>query len=212
MGLIISLIVLTVVAVTLQLIFSTWDHYFAGIFKMLASTCFILLCVTSGGIYSAYGVAILIGLVLSWWGDLFLISKSQVIFMLGLVAFFLAHVAYCVAFISYEADLYPALIALGVLLIPGAFLVHWLYPYLGKMRFPVLSYMAVITLMVALGAASAYGSSHLLILVGAVSFYCSDIFVARDRFVCESRMNARVGLPLYYLGQILLALSVIYAR
>lgn len=212
MGLIIFLMVLTALAVTLQLVFSLWDHYFAGIFKMLASTCFILLCVTSGGIFSPYGVAILVGLALSWWGDLFLISKSQVIFMLGLVAFFLAHVSYCVAFILYDAGWYPSLWALAVLVVPGAVLVHWLYPYLGNMRLPVLSYMVVITVMVALAAASAYATSHLIILVGAVSFYCSDIFVARDRFVCESKWNPRIGLPLYYFGQVLLAYSVIYAR
>lgn len=198
--------------VALTLLFMSWDHYFAGIFKMLASTGFILLCVNMGGIYSSFGIAILVGLALSWWGDLFLISKSPSIFMMGLVAFFLAHVAYCVAFILYAARLTPTLCALGVLLIPGAVLVHWLYPYLDKMRLPVLSYMGVITLMVSLAAAAAYTSGHYLILLGAVIFYCSDIFVARDRFVHEGKVNALVGLPLYYLGQMLLALSVVFAR
>ncbi|NLV43438.1 MAG: lysoplasmalogenase [Candidatus Hydrogenedentes bacterium] len=212
MSLIVGLIVFISIAVGLLLLFMSWDHYFAGIFKMFASTGFILLCVSMGGIYSAYGLAILVGLVLSWWGDLFLISKSPTIFMMGLVAFFLAHVAYCVAFIFYHAQLYPALCALGILLIPGAVLVHWLYPYLGPMRLPVLSYMGVITLMVSLAAATAYVSGHYVILLGAVIFYCSDVFVARDRFVHEGKVNGLIGLPLYYLGQVLLALTVAYAR
>ena len=212
MGLFILLIILILVAVLAMLIFVSGDHYLAGVFKMLASTCFILLCVVAGGIHSTYGILILHGLAFSWWGDLFLISKSPVIFMLGLVAFFLAHVAYCVAFIIFGATFYPALGALALLLIPGLFLVHWLYPYLGKMRLPVLSYMLLITLMVALAGALTYNTGYVLILIGAAIFYSSDIFVARDRFVCEDKTNKFVGLPLYYLAQMLLAISVLYAR
>ena len=164
----------------------------------------------AGGISGAYGLVILAGLTLSWWGDMFLISKSAPIFMMGLIAFFLAHVAYCVAFVLHGVSLYPALCALGVMLIFGAPVVYWLYPYLGKMRVPVLSYMAVITLMVVLAAATSFVSKNYVILAGAILFYGSDLFVARDRFVGEHRLNRIVGLPMYYLGQVLLAFSVIY--
>ena len=44
--------------------------------------------------------------------------------------------------------------------------------------------------------------------VGAVLFYVSDIFVARDRFVTPSPLNQRIGLPLYYAAQIALAFSI----
>jgi hypothetical protein len=47
-----------------------------------------------------------------------------------------------------------------------------------------------------------------MILAGAVSFYISDLFVARDRFLKDAFFNRLVGLPLYYLGQFLLAFSV----
>jgi hypothetical protein len=46
---------------------------------------------------------------------------------------------------------------------------------------------------------------RLLVLCGAFSFYLSDIFVARQRFVTPSFFNRLAGLPLYYLGQFLLA-------
>ncbi len=39
-------------------------------------------------------------------------------------------------------------------------------------------------------------------------FYLSDLFVARERFVTSAFVNRLVGLPLYYGGQVLLALSV----
>jgi uncharacterized membrane protein YhhN len=44
--------------------------------------------------------------------------------------------------------------------------------------------------------------------VGASLFYLSDLFVARNRFVKKEYVNRLVGLPLYYTGQYLLALSV----
>jgi hypothetical protein len=46
-----------------------------------------------------------------------------------------------------------------------------------------------------------------LILAGAVSFYFSDVFVARNKFINNEFRNRLVGLPLYYLGQFLLAFS-----
>lgn len=46
------------------------------------------------------------------------------------------------------------------------------------------------------------------ILIGAVLFYASDIFVAHQRFVMEHFYNRLIGLPLYYTGQFLLAFSV----
>ena len=38
-------------------------------------------------------------------------------------------------------------------------------------------------------------------LNGAFSFYLSDVFVARQRFVQPSLSNRLIGLPLYYLSQ-----------
>jgi hypothetical protein len=61
---------------------------------------------------------------------------------------------------------------------------------------------------VAVLRADALSLSHrLLVFCGAVCFYFSDIFVARDRFIANQFMNRLLGLPLYYLGQFLLAFS-----
>ena len=46
------------------------------------------------------------------------------------------------------------------------------------------------------------------ILIGAVFFYVSDIFVAHQRFVMAHFYNRLFGLPLYYMAQFLLAFSV----
>ena len=45
------------------------------------------------------------------------------------------------------------------------------------------------------------------IALGATAFFLSDIAVARNRFVAPGFTNRAWGLPLYYVGQVLLALS-----
>jgi uncharacterized membrane protein YhhN len=47
---------------------------------------------------------------------------------------------------------------------------------------------------------------------GAVAFYFSDVFVARDRFMKKEFLNRLVGLPMYYAGQFLIAFSVGFLR
>jgi len=39
-------------------------------------------------------------------------------------------------------------------------------------------------------------------------FYLSDLFVARNQFMKKAYINRLVGLPLYFIGQFLLAFSV----
>ena len=43
---------------------------------------------------------------------------------------------------------------------------------------------------------------------GALAFYISDIFVARQRFLKAEFVNRLIGLPLYYSGQFMLAFSI----
>ena len=65
------------------------------------------------------------------------------------------------------------------------------------MIIPVFSYMVVISVMVALAIGTAYVQASVLIPIGALAFYVSDISVARDRFVASSRANKLWGLPAY---------------
>ena len=78
------------------------------------------------------------------------------------------------------------------------------------MLWPVRGYVMMITLMTIAAAAQTPWSisEGLGPLAGAVLFYLSDICVARERFVTPSPAHTYVGLPLYYLGQMLLAASV----
>lgn len=172
---------------------------------MAASSGFLALAWQAGAFKSAFGVALFAGLVLSWWGDLFLLFPGY--FLWGLVAFFLAHVAYSAAFLLHGLHWGWVAAALMLLAVPLFLLYHWLMPHVGSLRIPVQAYMAIISLMTVLGCGTAGRRGTLLILTGALLFFASDIFVARGRFVQPGPLNGLIGLPLYYFGQLALAYS-----
>jgi uncharacterized membrane protein YhhN len=80
------------------------------------------------------------------------------------------------------------------------------------MKIPVLAYIVVISIMVCAacgiaGNPNLPASARATIFAGAILFYLSDLFVARQRFVVNAHANRVVGLPLYYAAQFLLAFS-----
>ena len=177
--------------------------------KLTASSAFVLTAVSAGALLSGYGTIILAGLSLSWFGDAFLIGTSKGWFLLGLVSFLLAHIAYVTAFINLGVErrwvlsaLVPVLaIAVGVLL--------WLHPYVPQeLLSPVRFYTAVISLMVITAFGTRGAGATPLIVVGACLFYLSDLSVAVLRFTEPPFPTYVLGLPLYYTAQICLALSI----
>lgn len=173
--------------------------------KPLASIGFLGWAMHNGAFESSYGRAIFAGLVLSWFGDVFLMSKRASWFLAGLVAFLAAHVAYIVAFAGLEPTWTRVAIGAAALGIIAWRVRRWLRPNLPEgMKRPVDGYILVITTMVATayGAWSSGGST--VMLLGAVAFYLSDLSVARDRFVASAFINRLWGLPMYYVAQLLL--------
>ena len=151
---------------------------------------------------------IVAGLCLSMVGDLALLSRDKKLFLGGLVAFLLAHVAYVGAFV--DLGLSPTAVGIALLPLAGfAVGVHrWLAPHTGELARPVVAYIAVITSMVAcsIGALAASPSPERWgLFVAAVLFFLSDLCVARDRFVAPGWNNRMVGLPLYFGAQLVFA-------
>ncbi|NND85452.1 MAG: lysoplasmalogenase [Acidimicrobiia bacterium] len=177
--------------------------------KLVASTGFLVVAL-DGGVEGPYAIWILVGLGLSWVGDAALLGRSDTAFLIGLVAFLLGHVAYVIAFASLPPDASPVAFGLAaVWLVAAGVISRWLLPVVdGSMRVPVGAYIAVITVMVVLSGGAGAAASDVRIPIGAVLFGISDIAVARDRFVAPGWSNRVWGLPLYYAGQLLLALTV----
>lgn len=176
--------------------------------KPLASTGFLVVAVGIGALDSSYGRAVLVGLVLSWIGDVCLLSRRHAWFLAGLVAFLLAHVAYGVAFFGDGLPLRWVLAAVALLAGPAFVVRRWLAPHIpADMRRPVDAYVVVITVMVALSLTRTAMGGSPWIAVGAIAFYLSDLSVARDRFVSSAPSNRLWGLPLYYGAQLVLAFT-----
>jgi uncharacterized membrane protein YhhN len=147
----------------------------------------------------------------------FLALPQKKAFMVGLVSFLVGHVFYVIGFFSvagFGGWTWVSLV-LGAAISTLVYL--WLRSHLGEMKGPVIGYMVVITVMVC-GASSVLGvpdfklSGRVMAFAGALAFYFSDLFVARDRFVKNEFMNRLVGLPMYYAGQFLIAFSLGFLR
>lgn len=175
--------------------------------KAVASGAFVVLGLSrwSGG--DDVATWIVVGLVLCAAGDLLLVGQRT--FDPGLVSFLLGHVAYVVAFSRALPIIgWPPLFAVPVALASLA-AASWLWPNLGRRRVSVSAYIAAITVMVWGGVSVvAAGAMVWTVAVGAVLFYLSDLAVARHRFVKAEFLNRGIGLPLYYAGQVLIALAI----
>lgn len=175
--------------------------------KMIAATAYLAFAWQLGAARTDYGQWILAGLAACWIGDLLLIPEgSPRVFATGLLAFLAAHLVYAAAFFELgPAALVGAPVAALMLAFSTAVL-RWLTAagLTGAMRDAVILYLAAISAMVALAIAT----RTVLPAAGAVAFAASDLFVARHRFVAPSPWNRRLGLPLYFSAQLLIAASV----
>jgi uncharacterized membrane protein YhhN len=181
--------------------------------KTILSCLFIFTALVQSHPIPGYFYILLIGLIFCLGGDVFLALPRERMFLFGLVSFLLGHIFYVGCFF-YVADASRwSWIGAGIGLVASGGVFFWLRPYLGSMLIPVIAYIVVITVMLVgswtvLCDAGLELSGRLLVFSGAVSFYVSDLFVARDRFLKIEFKNRLIGLPLYYFGQFLLAFSV----
>jgi uncharacterized membrane protein YhhN len=182
-------------------------------FKTPLSALFVAAVVIQPHPIQSYYHWVLAGLVWGLIGDVCLALKGNKAFKAGLVAFLLGHIMYVVAFLGLTRP--PDWYTLGhvfiVLASLGVF--YWLRPHLGAMLVPVTLYVIVISLMLA-AAWVAFINPEMnwrgswTVFLGALCFYVSDLFVAREKFVKSQFANRLLGLPLYYGGQFCIAFSV----
>jgi uncharacterized membrane protein YhhN len=175
--------------------------------KTVASASFVALGAVRWSAGDVVGGWFLCALAFCAAGDLLLLWKRS--FDVGLLAFLLGHALYVVGFnAALPVGMWslPMLVPLGLAAV-GA--ITWLWPHLGKRRVPVLAYVVAITIMVWGGFSNVFRSSlPWMAAAGASLFYLSDLAVARHRFVHKSFVNRALGLPTYYAGQLLLALTI----
>lgn len=180
------------------------------LFKPLTTTLILLLAASGENPPTAfYKGAVIVGLVFSLAGDVFLMLPQNR-FLAGLISFLLAHLAYIAAFAN-PAGFYTSLLGLLPFLIYGAAVYAFLWPGLGKMKVPALVYMLAIVTMAwqALGQWQQTGESGaLLAFVGALLFVVSDSALAVNRFRRPFTAAQAVIMSTYFAAQVLIALSV----
>jgi alkenylglycerophosphocholine hydrolase len=168
---------------------------------------------------------IAVGLLLSLGGDVALLGSTKRAFMVGLVLFLLAHVAYIVGFADATAwatggtglPVVPMLVAAIAVGISTALLLRRLWPGAGPLRIPVAIYGVVISVMVVSAVAAVFSRPSLpgslplglgpVAAVGAVLFYVSDAALALNLFHRPFRWAPLLTLGVYWLGQLGIALA-----
>jgi len=181
--------------------------------KSILSLLFVMTALLQPRPVPAYYHYLLVGLIFCLIGDVCLALPQEKAFRTGLIAFLIGHVFYIFSFSSLTQISHWISIGLFIFLGMSAFIFSWLRPHLKSVLIPVLIYIVIITVMGVGAWAVSWKSSfrisgRALILAGALCFYFSDVFVARDKFIKEEYQNRLLGLPLYYAGQFMLAFSI----
>lgn len=198
----------------------------ADILKGTASLIFVIIGFMGlkKGFNPETNTKIAIGLLFGMIGDIllnlrFVFEKiGQKIFLTGIVAFLIGHILYLVALIPHCSHL-AASVIIGALL--AAALLAYIFKTMEvKMAFKIFGilYLGAVIIMtvIALDAAFFSGSSStssVIYAIGAVLFTLSDIVLIFNTFSGVTRFSLRItNLTLYYIGQILIAVSLFFSR
>jgi uncharacterized membrane protein YhhN len=180
------------------------------LFKPLTILWIILIALEarSSPVSTSYKYLIIIGLICSLAGDIFLMLPSDR-FIPGLLSFLVAHLFYIAAFTS-DKQLYALWYALPFL-VYGCVMLTLLFPHLGRMKLPVLIYMLVILVM----AWQAMCRWRMTFEPGSdLAFFGALLFTASDSLLALNRFRGRLShadfyiLGTYFTAQWLIALSV----
>lgn len=176
------------------------------IFKPLTMAAISLMAFLNSSLpMNFYQQAILVGLIFSTAGDVFLINDKK-FFVYGLISFLLAHLCFIAAFWTT-----PNLLSIVLYLIYVAFFLAILWKRLNKLKIPVIIYSIILAAMSWL-ALSRYLESNdgktLAAFLGSVSFVASDSLLAYNKFTKPFSLAPLLILATYFLAQWLIALSV----
>ena len=161
-----------------------------------------------------YRRAVLVALLLSLCGDVFLMLPASVIglgFELGLASFLIAHLFFLRAF-TRDAPLFGSRLPLVLLLLVGVGNLLVLWPSIGKaLQLPVVAYMVCLVCMSAQAVSRAISlgtSGGRLGAFGGIAFLVSDTTLAYNKFHAPIPASALLVLGTYYAALYLIASSV----
>lgn len=198
----------------------------ALLLKALASLLFVLagLFAFSLAALLPYARLILLGLMLGAIGDVclnlrFLLTDgAKRVFMLGIAAFLLGHIAYLVALITCKPE--ALLYALPVAAVLSVFLIRFVLSRIevdGAIKTFGIVYLCVVFLMACVALAlfllEPQNAGRGLFAVGGLLFAASDVLLVLGQFGKRAYRGFRVlNLSLYYVGQVCICLTIALMR
>lgn len=202
------LVIALVVAVFDWIAVSLGNRALEYVFKPLTMVVLICAAIAIDPSSDAAQTLLIIGLVLSLAGDVFLMLPSD-LFVPGLASFLLAHIAYVFALGALGVGPAPmvlgGVIAAAAAVFIGRRIVDGATSVDSALRLPVIAYMGAISTMVMF----AFGTGAAFAIVGALLFFASDAVLGWTRFVSQFPRSRQVVIITYHLGQMGLVLSLI---
>lgn len=160
---------------------------------------------------------ILYGLGASWIGDILL--QFETLFIPGLLAFLFAHIFY-IRFLVFTRSENPSFFKLRPVMLIAVLaylieLMNVLWPYLGQMKIPVLTYGITISIMLS-GAMWQYQKldpkTSLYLIVGAAFFVASDSILAINKFKTPFEYSGIMIMTTYIIAQLFIVMGAIRYR
>lgn len=150
-----------------------------------------------------------LGLFFSFLGDVFLLGKGELFFILGLTSFLIAHLFYItmVMKLLVKTTIKEAISVSIPYVLIFILLLNLLYDHLGGMKIPVIIYAFVISV---LGTVSLLlfvqkkTDTYLLLVVGVFIFIISDSILAINMFYQNEAYFSLVIMLTYVLAQFLI--------
>jgi len=161
-----------------------------------------------------------IGILFSLAGDILLMISLDRMFIFGLIAFLLAHIAYLIGFQNELKEVNAWSVMLIVLLaMNGVRLIRRIVSSIrakGQTRlvYPVIVYSIVITVMLYAAMTTISNPewttrAAFFVSAGAFLFYISDLILAWNKFVSPIQNGRILNIATYHLGQIGLIAGVV---
>jgi len=170
---------------------------------------------TNGTAYQTYGLMMIMALGFGLIGDCFLVfPKNNKCFILGLSSFLIAQIIYGSNFVSMLGFSWIDILVYGLIIAVIVFLFNIGRLSLGKMKYPVFAYIAIITFMTTMALSGIYKSGFspmiiIMISISAVLFLASDVLLGFLYFAPKQRKFYRgTNLFLYYTAQLIFALTI----
>lgn len=210
------------IAVVFIVIEKMGSYLVADVIKGVASAFFVLLGFLSAFLCNDVEFArmVLFGLVLGAVADVLLNlryvyegSRAKLAFLAGILVFLAGHVCYILACLPYCKGFVPVAVVVGCVL--TCLVMYWILGQIeAQVAFKVFGffYMGAIVILncMAVTALIRQPNAHwLMFLCGTLLFLVSDVILIINTFGPRQSMTKRVAnLMLYYVGQLLIALSL----